>query len=114
MGEWENRELCPDGDCIGVIGKSGTCTVCGKKGSGKAVAAAASEPASEPAGDDPARDDDDGDEAIESAPAPAPAAKADSALGGGEWDQRKLCPDGSCVGVIGAKGRCSVCGRAGT
>jgi hypothetical protein len=26
--------------------------------------------------------------------------------------RRRLCPDGSCVGVIGADGRCSVCGTA--
>ena len=25
--------------------------------------------------------------------------------------RRKLCPDGSCVGVIGDDGRCRVCGR---
>ena len=25
--------------------------------------------------------------------------------------RRRLCPDGSCVGVIGADGRCSVCQR---
>jgi hypothetical protein len=25
--------------------------------------------------------------------------------------QRRLCPDGACVGVIGADGKCSVCGR---
>ena len=28
-----------------------------------------------------------------------------------EWDQRQLCPDGSCVGVIGDDGTCKVCGR---
>src|SRR5215475_2379892 len=30
----------------------------------------------------------------------------------GEWDQRQLCPDGSCIGVIGPDGTCKVCGRA--
>src|SRR5215470_19228221 len=30
----------------------------------------------------------------------------------GEWDQRQLCPDGSCIGVIGPDGTCRVCGRA--
>jgi hypothetical protein len=104
MGEWENRELCPDGGCVGLIGKSGTCSVCGRKGSGTVVAAAEPE-TGEREGESDAEPD---------AEAPAPAPKAESALGGGEWDQRKLCPDGACVGVIGAKGRCSVCGRAGT
>ena len=27
--------------------------------------------------------------------------------------KRRLCPDGSCIGVIGPDGRCSVCGRTG-
>src|SRR4051794_34255781 len=30
----------------------------------------------------------------------------------GEWDERQLCPDGACVGVIGPDGTCKVCGRA--
>ncbi|HEX8115215.1 MAG TPA: hypothetical protein VF516_46125, partial [Kofleriaceae bacterium] len=30
----------------------------------------------------------------------------------GEWDQRQLCPDGACIGVIGPDGTCKVCGRA--
>src|ERR1700755_2424189 len=30
----------------------------------------------------------------------------------GEWDQRQLCSDGACIGVIGADGTCKVCGRA--
>jgi hypothetical protein len=25
---------------------------------------------------------------------------------------RKLCPDGSCIGVIGSDGRCTVCGTS--
>jgi hypothetical protein len=29
-----------------------------------------------------------------------------------EWAQRYLCPDGSCIGVIGPDGTCKVCGRA--
>src|ERR1043165_5692601 len=30
----------------------------------------------------------------------------------GEWDRRQLCPDGTCIGVIGPEGTCKVCGRA--
>jgi hypothetical protein len=29
-----------------------------------------------------------------------------------EWTERKVCPDGACIGVIGDDGRCKVCGRA--
>lgn len=28
--EWENRILCSDGNCIGVIGPDGRCKECGK------------------------------------------------------------------------------------
>ncbi|MBW2249028.1 MAG: hypothetical protein JRF62_18030, partial [Deltaproteobacteria bacterium] len=27
-----------------------------------------------------------------------------------EWEQRKLCSDESCIGVIGPDGRCKECG----
>jgi hypothetical protein len=30
-----------------------------------------------------------------------------------EWSERKVCPDGACIGVIGDDGRCKVCGRVG-
>jgi hypothetical protein len=29
-----------------------------------------------------------------------------------ELDDRRLCPDGSCIGLIGDDGRCKVCGLA--
>ena len=29
-----------------------------------------------------------------------------------EWSDRKVCPDGACIGVIGDDGKCKVCGRA--
>ena len=28
--DWENRRLCSDGNCIGVIGPDDCCKVCGK------------------------------------------------------------------------------------
>ena len=31
VGEWDKRQLCPDGACVGVIGQSGTCKVCGRE-----------------------------------------------------------------------------------
>jgi hypothetical protein len=38
-------------------------------------------------------------------------ADARSASPGGFDPNRRLCPDGSCVGVIGAEGICTVCGQ---
>ena len=29
--DWENRTLCPDESCIGVIGPDGRCKECGKR-----------------------------------------------------------------------------------
>ena len=28
----ENRRLCPDGNCIGILGADSACVVCGKQG----------------------------------------------------------------------------------
>jgi hypothetical protein len=27
-------------------------------------------------------------------------------------DDRELCPDGACIGILGSDGRCKVCGRS--
>jgi hypothetical protein len=28
-----------------------------------------------------------------------------------DWDSRRLCSDGNCIGVIGPDGRCKECGK---
>lgn len=35
----------------------------------------------------------------------------ESAEGGGDWADRKLCSDGACIGVIGPDGKCKECGK---
>jgi hypothetical protein len=80
----ENRELCPDGSCTGVLGADGRCKECGRSATG--------------------------------APAPE-AAGVTSALSGDEEaldEDRQLCPDGSCTGLIGSDGRCKECGTSAT
>ena len=76
------RELCPDGNCTGLIGVDGRCKTCGlgKDGSRAHAAAHADEPREEAS----SFDDDD----------------------------RKLCPDGNCTGLLGEDGRCKVCGAS--
>jgi hypothetical protein len=86
-----DRELCSDGSCIGVIGPDGTCKECGRPGTRPARAADAD-------GDDDADDADDADED-----------EYDDPDDDGD-DERVLCPDGACIGVIGPDGRCKVCG----
>jgi hypothetical protein len=85
-----NRRLCPDGSCVGLIGPDGRCTVCSRT----AAAAAAGEEPPEPT---------------------TTSADATGAAHGGEnggFDAtRRLCDDGSCVGVIGPDGTCTVCGQ---
>lgn len=88
--EWENRRLCPDGNCIGVIGPDGRCKECGM-------------PSGDPA--------EGGHKTAETPDTPAnegnPGPESDP-----EWENRRLCPDGNCIGIIGSDGRCKECGRA--
>jgi len=84
----ENRELCPDGSCIGVIGPDGRCSECGRS---RTQAEAGADPESAAGGD---------------APLESPEEAFDA--------ERELCPDGSCIGVIGPDGLCKECGRART
>jgi hypothetical protein len=102
-----HRRLCPDGACIGVIGDDGRCRVCGRTAGGKDAA-----PGFVPAGDGTQYDDDDEDEHADDDAAPSSSAGAQKAAGAGGFDpNRRLCPDGSCLGVLGADGVCNVCGQ---
>ena len=95
--DWENRRLCSDDSCIGVIGADGRCRVCGlldPKAPGdpdptNSISAVKDEP-QEPHSENQV---------------PEPQ--------GTGWEDRKLCSDESCIGTIGADGRCSVCGLTG-
>lgn len=106
------RVLCPDESCIGTIGTDGRCRVCGERfveetvpvesdTGGAADVAPSRETAAPEIGTTGACGADD---ETDSDPGQAPA---DS-----DWEARALCPDESCIGVIGADGRCGVCGRA--
>ena len=53
---------------------------------------------------------DEGDTA-EAAPAPATPSDQTPADDNDHWANRRLCPDGNCIGVIGPDGRCKECGR---
>ena len=97
------RRLCPDGSCVGVLGSDGRCSVC-RRSAGEAGAASAEAPTEAWAESRAARiDDDDGDDARS-------ALAADGATSGFD-PTRRLCDDGSCVGVVGADGVCGTCGR---
>lgn len=95
--DWESRTLCSDGNCIGVIGPDGLCKECGRPYSGGET----DEWFPEEGQDDPGPVDVsvDSDDTTDSQGA------ADE-----EWEARRLCPDGNCIGVIGPDGRCKECG----
>ena len=68
-------------------------------------------------------DDDDGDEDPADDPgriqakAPAaagvvPSARSGTPASGADWQQRELCSNGACIGVIGDDGTCKTCGTA--
>ncbi len=98
-GGWEERRLCGDESCIGVIGPDGRCKECGRPAEG-----AAPQPAPAPA----VRERP---EAPEPAPVAEEAASSADPASDDDWDRRRLCSDDSCIGVIGPDGRCKECGR---
>jgi hypothetical protein len=91
------RRLCPDGSCVGLLDENGRCKECGRTASGKLEVVAA-----------PVELEDEFEHEHEHE-----HEHEESAAAGGFDPSRKLCPDGACVGVIGADGRCTECGQTG-
>lgn len=95
MSDWDQRQLCPDGGCVGLIGPDGTCKVCGRAAPGW--------------GDERQRgmrDPEVADAEVEQSKLRAEPEAPD------DFENRELCSDGGCIGVIGDDGRCRVCGKA--
>jgi hypothetical protein len=107
--EWENRQLCSDGNCIGVIGPDGLCKECGKPGEKVAMPRRQAPPSS-----DTEAAPDDEPEAPDTMDAEASVGESAAELpeDDGDWANRRLCPDGNCIGVIGPDGKCKECGRS--
>jgi hypothetical protein len=92
--DWESRVLCSDESCIGTIGPDGKCRECGKPGEGEV----------------PSGHSASSDQAI----APEEQIPVSSKMNidpNDDWDQRVLCSDESCIGVIGSDGKCKECGK---
>ncbi|MBR9979509.1 MAG: hypothetical protein KFF50_00635 [Desulfatitalea sp.] len=104
---WENRVLCADESCIGVIGPDGRCKECGLAYDGDWPAALEATDIPDDEHDTEASQDEDGSDA----PLPEQMADLDNAPGDDEWQQRTLCSDEGCIGVIGPDGRCKECGK---
>lgn len=107
--DWENRVLCSDESCIGIIGPDGLCKECGKPYQGDLPFASAKDPdtpatptqPTEP--DVPQAEQDASNDTTTDPPGPEDADD--------EWARRKLCSDESCIGVIGPDSRCKECGK---
>ncbi len=115
--DFAQRRLCPDGSCTGIIGPDGRCTVCGRL-------VETPEPAPQGAGEAPANEPRGLAETAHDDPAPQSAQSTKQTAGPDqrkpgqaegdeedEFESRRLCPDGSCTGIIGPDGRCTECGR---
>jgi hypothetical protein len=89
--DWESRILCSDESCIGVIGPDGRCKECGKPHEEAPIPETQTAKTESVPGDD-----------IDRSEKPA---KQDN------WENRTLCSDESCIGVIGPDGRCKECGK---
>ena len=102
IGEWNQRILCPDGSCVGLIGPDGTCKICRR--------------ASPNWGDERKRGllASDAEAADDAGAASAHADLSPSSPSSiGSWSGRQLCSDGACIGVVGERGVCGTCGRPG-
>jgi hypothetical protein len=105
--EWQARTLCSDGNCIGIIGSDGRCKECGLPYDGKLPLPVAE-----------ANPDDGDKEGISADQQPAVDAESvgDASIVAsddpdGVWENRTLCADGNCIGVVGPDGRCKACGK---
>jgi hypothetical protein len=102
--DWEKRVLCSDGNCIGVIGSNGRCKECGKPYDGELPLPKQSAP-EQP---DIRQESQPDEKATEDEEMETEAAdEADDSV----WENRVLCSDGNCIGVIGSDGRCKECGK---
>ena len=105
--DWDNRILCGDGNCIGVIGPDGRCNECGKKYEDSLPEAGAADKEDLSAGEDSPGETAD----IDAQPQSSADITAGEKTESDDWANRKLCNDGNCIGVIGPDGRCKECGK---
>ena len=107
--EWARRILCSDGDCIGVIGADGRCKACGKPYEGEMPLPAAD---SETMADSVENRSVDADPQTEKENDPIDHDLSDDGQPTDDaWENRILCVDESCIGVVGPDGRCNECGK---
>jgi hypothetical protein len=106
------RKLCPDGTCIGVIGDDGRCGECGRTEAEAEAGAARLKDGAEVVDSDDGHDGSDlGDVGSVRDIGFEDAGSGTAGSTAFDPTTRRLCDDGSCVGVVGDDGLCRVCGR---
>lgn len=105
-----DRIACSDLSCVGTIGEDGTCRYCGAAYDGELPTAVGGENVVELPEDASA---DAGDDDPEGHDLDRDAHEVDLDSDERYWRERRLCPDGSCIGVIGPDKVCTECGRPG-
>ena len=116
--DWKNRVLCDDGNCIGVVGPDGYCKECGKRYEGP-ESIQAEQPETHCVETSPSETDEENshednisaEKTAEYQPDEEPENDAEEIDPDLEWERRKLCSEGSCIGVIGPDGFCNECGK---
>ncbi len=111
--DWENRTLCIDESCIGVIGPDGHCKECGKPYDSEQKEDAPPEQELDESDAEEEFAESDAEEEFAESDAEEEFAEDESAETQEDidWESRTLCIDESCIGVIGPDGRCKECGK---
>ena len=102
----EDRILCSDGACIGLVGADGLCKVCGKAYEGD-VSLLKKNTANTL--DEAAQSDDTGPTDGEIEDLKKELIERD--LRETNDEERICCPDDMCIGIIGKDGKCGTCGK---
>jgi hypothetical protein len=98
-GEWEQRALCPDESCLGVLGTDGRCRLCGLRGDLSQPPEPGMQPVAQNDAEPPAQDQ-----------AAASQSSPSDARSGEDFDERALCDRDDCIGILGPDGACKECG----
>ena len=110
----DNRILCSDGACIGVVGEDGKCKVCGLAYDGELPEASPTVGGelveSSPLPQDVQRDNEVDERA--SGESGQTGASNQVSLLDNDSEERICCSDDMCVGIVGQDGTCGTCGKA--
>lgn len=95
----EDRILCEDDTCIGLIGPDGKCKICGRIYEGTAPL---------PRENDNIETSEETESLAKYATQEEPSTDSNSF----DEEERVLCPDDTCIGIIGPDGKCGTCGKS--